>query len=603
MRLGLLFIVAAASLPLIGGGCASPSPKEGADSDVERRPDRSEREGDAEPRDRSSPRRERPSRDRLAAATRISQEELLHDRSPGLRRRTLDGLLRLPERDGVRRAIWQLHRFEGSLPPAGPEERALPELARVIDALEKTEPKVTAAALAEHADDARCPIRGLALVVLAELDGEAALRRARPLVALREPRERTLRVAGIRVIARRGGAQDVLALGELVGDPDVADDAIDALDRIATRDPSTLVPALRASLESVDADVRRVGCELIVARAREARSGPRRRPLQALRPDLVRLTHDRPEVAAAAVHALSLLGPPDRSSQAAFAEALTHREPRLRYEAIRALVAAGDPESAAAIAPLTRDEWETVRAEAIAALGALGARPFRGAVEKALEDTSPRVRLEAARALRDLGSAESVPVMLRWLRRGASKEVVIALAEGLGAIGDDRAVVPLVSLLADADPRLRAATATALGEIGGPVATEALVYLLDDANVEVRLAAVEAVAKAGDRRLGPVLIEGLENSRSAGERLAIALALHRLGNERAAAPIIREQVEAALAVLDADDREAREGARSVLVAVGGRDFGYDPLASADERKAGVEAARQWWAWESRRYRQ
>ena len=71
--------------------------------------------------------------------------------------------------------------------------------------------------------------------------------------------------------------------------------------------------------------------------------------------------------------------------------------------------------------------------------------------------------------------------------------------EALGAIGDARAVEPLIAALKDSELYVRLGGAKALGEIGDARAVESLSAALQDSASDVRKNAAAALGKIGGR--------------------------------------------------------------------------------------------------------
>jgi HEAT repeat protein len=82
-------------------------------------------------------------------------------------------------------------------------------------------------------------------------------------------------------------------------------------------------------------------------------------------------------------------------------------------------------------------------------------------------------------------------------------------ASSLGQLGDQKAVVPLISSLQnDSDPYVRSLAAKALGQLGEPRARDALMACIANDTLEVSLAASEA-----QFQLEANIAEGSEESR------------------------------------------------------------------------------------------
>lgn len=134
-------------------------------------------------------------------------------------------------------------------------------------------------------------------------------------------------------------------------------------------------------------------------------------------------------------------------------------------------------------------------------------------------DPDERLARETLIAMGDV----SVPPLLAAL---ADRSRRVPAAAALGAIRDRRAVGPLIDVLSNGPPDVRASAARALGEIRDPEAVEALVHASHDPETEVRDAALEAL----DQMRGVIAMLGAaafnlektgeEGSSSAGARAA-----------------------------------------------------------------------------------
>ncbi len=136
---------------------------------------------------------------------------------------------------------------------------------------------------------------------------------------------------------------------------------------------------------------------------------------------------------------------------------------------------------------VTRPGDTTLRGFACVALGLLGdARPeVKDALYLALaERTSVDLRRDAATGLGLLRDAATVQHLLDQLRSASSFVVQGQIVTALGAIGDQRALAPLVSLLEDTSQptQVRALAAVGLGLIGDPQPVPALARLSRDYN-------------------------------------------------------------------------------------------------------------------------
>ena len=117
-----------------------------------------------------------------------------------------------------------------------------------------------------------------------------------------------------------------------------------------------------------------------------------------------------------------------------------------------------------------------------------------------LGDADPRVRDYAIRALADRRSPAVVPQLIARLEDD-NPAVALRAVGALVAIGDRRAVEPLIEMTRKRPPQLVAQVLYALASLGGPTA-EAFLYTLESGapDDEVRHAATEALAELRRKR-------------------------------------------------------------------------------------------------------
>ncbi|QOV87480.1 HEAT repeat domain-containing protein [Humisphaera borealis] len=157
----------------------------------------------------------------------------------------------------------------------------------------------------------------------------------------------------------------------------------------------------------------------------------------------------------------------------------------------------------AALVNSLRDTSADVASEAAAALGATGdhsaVKPLSDVIANADGYYHPVVRAAAATSLGKLGDTKAVPALIAGIRdemAEASAESIRALA----AIGDARAVAPLVEVVRNAEgfylSFVRRAAVMALVKLGGPEATTMLRVVADnfDEDPVIRQVAVDALA-------------------------------------------------------------------------------------------------------------
>lgn len=141
---------------------------------------------------------------------------------------------------------------------------------------------------------------------------------------------------------------------------------------------------------------------------------------------------------------------------------------------------------------VTRPGDTTLRGFACVALGLLG--DARAEVKDALrtalaERTNVDLRRDAATGLGLLRDAGTVPLLLDELKQASSFAVQAQLVTAIGAIGDQRALAPLVTLLEDRRQaaQVRALAAVGLGLIGDPRAVPPLARISRDYNYRASL--------------------------------------------------------------------------------------------------------------------
>lgn len=200
---------------------------------------------------------------------------------------------------------------------------------------------------------------------------------------------------------------------------------------------------------------------------------------------------------------------------------------------------------------LVEDPSPRQRRAAVAALTIMEPRDrtMTDAVRGALNDKDERVREEAVRGvgvfiLTDTkGQAGAVEALGKALAQDASEAVRGRAVEVARSITQDEYQRKLVPFLADAmrqdkNPALRAQAAAALGRMGGIARTvvNVMVESLKDTDPGVRAAAAEGLGRIGEEAKGAVpRLAGLLKDPDAGVRLAAAFALGRIGPDAASA--------------------------------------------------------------------
>jgi HEAT repeat protein len=239
----------------------------------------------------------------------------------------------------------------------------------------------------------------------------------------------------------------------------------------------------------------------------------------------------------------------DPATLPALTEALKDEEPPVRSAAAFAIgqmtgETAQETAESTLIDAFDSERDPTVRAMIVEALGKVGGENSSVPLAGALEDPASEVRMRAAIALGILGrkgiSHEGADLALvghagefedevRWrvfyalARRAAPTALDVFIeglgdrhdlvrayaARGLGELGEDRGLYPLMSLLGDKDWRVAVNAARALGRSGDQRAVEPLVQLASDPNEHLALTAISALGALGGERASEVLEAGL----------------------------------------------------------------------------------------------
>ncbi len=451
--------------------------------------------------------------------------------------------------------------------------------------LRDPDPQARLAAIQKLADFDAGEARKLLLPMLDDVDESVRLEAARVLgrkrVAEAVPRvsewlaagEKQVRVAAADVLGDIGDVSATQALTRVLSDSEseVRRAAVDALGRIGGE--AAVVPLI-GRLDDENMQVRREAAERLMHLGD---------PLAVI-PLVERFVDSAKEVRIAAIRAVGRLG--DERAVPALLRLLRDPLEEVRVSAAEAL---GNLEATAAtddLIPLLgrgSDEFRVKVAYALGKIGderavrelvrALGVEALRGAAREALQAVGAAAvpalvscleggldGCDAAAAvivLRQAGDARATPALLAELGRPrARRESVVA---ALGAIGDERALVPLLALLEDSSLELRVQVLEAIAPIMDGRAGDVLARLLDDRSPEVRRRAtgylgalrarralerilvlaqkdpVPAVAEQaiwaageiGDARATPVLIALLREGRAGAQRAA-ADALGRL---------------------------------------------------------------------------
>lgn len=253
-----------------------------------------------------------------------------------------------------------------------------------------------------------------------------------------------------------------------------------------------------------------------------------------------------------------------------------------RQSAVRALSRTNDHRIVQILLPILKDEDHQVRAAVVEALGVHGDANVLEHVLAALNDPHQRVRIEAVETLGKIGCQDLIDPLIASLRGEKHWEVRLALVRILSRMQDIRTVEPLIDALEDPDKEVREAAIKGLAELGDRRAIGPLVLALIDEHGNVRQTASAALNKIDPQW------ERTDAANQSVPRLKVALkdkeywvrqsaadALARIGNVEAQPSIVGPEVssadsqqdriqEALVALLIDDDRDLRQAAVEAL---------------------------------------
>ncbi|APW97396.1 molecular chaperone [Halobiforma lacisalsi AJ5] len=171
----------------------------------------------------------------------------------------------------------------------------------------------------------------------------------------------------------------------------------------------------------------------------------------------------------------------------------------------------------ALVAASQDDDDEEVRAAAIDALDQYG--------QEALETF---IGEESGQQIDGVAEWKKAKVLAQGLTADRP-ELRMAAATGLGRIGEDNVMKPLVERLEDSDPRVRKRVARALGRIGAPECVPALTNRLHEDRYGVRIEVAYALADIGTNNALRELVDVADADDERLRRIAVD-ALGRLGS-------------------------------------------------------------------------
>lgn len=200
---------------------------------------------------------------------------------------------------------------------------------------------------------------------------------------------------------------------------------------------------------------------------------------------------------------------------------------------------------------------------------------------KALKHTDYLIRKEAARSLKKVGDERAVLPLISTLKYEdwqSDHTLLSSLreysAEALGAIDDKRAVKPLIqSVKEDTDDEVRWRSIYALGKIGDHRAVDTLIDALKSDSWIIRENAAKALGNMGSEEVVTNLIAALDD-REWRVRKNVVISLGQIGDPEAIKPLLK--------LLNDEDSDVRRKTIEVLSQMGSA--AYKPLMELFEGK-------------------
>ena len=356
--------------------------------------------------------------------------------------------------------------------------------------------------------------------------------------------DRHWRELAARALGLRGEPRAVEPLAQLLDDDasSVRHAAVRALGQIGGRQAAGLL-----ARRLVDGDLRTAIAYALAALG----------DLRASEPLIALLRDEDADVREAAAESLGALGDPKAVEP--LIERLRDEDEMVRWEAAESLGALGDPRAVEPLIALLRDdEVHYAAAQALGALGARGDARVADPLLALLRDDDWSVRVAAAEVLGATGDPRAVDPLIALLRDDETEWVRHAAAEALGAVGEAD-IEGLTALAREGHPPMREWAAEALGALGDPRAIDPLLVLLRDEEWLVRHTAVTALVALGESGIVEALI-ALARDDQPPIRVDAAHALGGLEDRKAIDPL--------LALLRDEDWEVRYAAARALGVLG-----------------------------------
>ena len=202
---------------------------------------------------------------------------------------------------------------------------------------------------------------------------------------------------------------------------------------------------------------------------------------------------------------------------------------RARWEAVNSLGMLEDKQATEPlIERILRDDNLHVRWRALWALHAVGNPASPDKIREHLNSEDSSVRWNAAVALGFFRQKDAAPYLKEgltnpdaWIRWEA--------VNGLGRAFDEETVELLIPFLNDPDPKIRRETVTTFGRIGNSDAVAQLIKLLDNEDPEIRWRAAMGLGRSSDISARKALENRLKVEEHENTRKNIEKAIQRLG--------------------------------------------------------------------------
>src|ERR1039458_7932024 len=278
-----------------------------------------------------------------------------------------------------------------------------------------------------------------------------------------------------------------------------------------------------------------------------------------------------PQVKIASAHALGTIGDP-RTVQVLIDSMKINEDPQVKVASVQALGKIKEPRVVQALIASLYGEVAIIRQMAAQTLGGLGDPRALEPLRSLLSDSNVGIRVAAASALMQLGED-------KWKKavRGDSDDLA-----RLKSLGHPVPFVPLIEVLKNTavDPLTASSVAETLGKLRDPASVDPLMEVLRSKSANLRRVAAIALGWIGDRRAVLPLLEVMaERSDSSNVYIGdVVSSLERIGDERAASALnqhwestAKDLAEKATKFLVHDyEKEKKAEAKRALLAMGSK---------------------------------